>query len=142
MSIYVDSSVLIRALIKGHTQHQPSATWYDAMLRRTELVISTHALAELHNHMTGTYKMPLDYSAFIERSLQQHVRMVSLSIADYNEAIRIGNAHGFTGAMIYDVLHYQAYLKAECAHLAAIDKGTFPRLFSHAPAKLIDPNQT
>ena len=58
MSLLLDTSVLVRVVVRLHPDHRAARGWYAERLADTELFATTHALAETFNVVSGFYRAP------------------------------------------------------------------------------------
>lgn len=112
MTLYLDSSVLVAALIEDEAAHEPCLQ----LLRGKSLVAWTHALAETFATLTGgrlgIRVSPATAAQLIEVSLLPRLRLVELRGRDLVEAIRGSEAAGARGGAVYDLLHLFAARKS------------------------------
>src|SRR5690606_31853082 len=115
-------NVLVAVSIERHPHHEPCHSWMALALARTELLVSTHTLAELYAQLTrkGVGLSPPEARWFVRRYASL-VRVVSLSSTDYLDLIDTAVARRLEGGMIYDMIHAQAARKAQARQIATIN---------------------
>jgi predicted nucleic acid-binding protein len=132
MKVLYDTSVLIAALLVGHSSH--SGAFKALKLSQTRKVhgyLSAHSLAELYSVLTRLPK-PLQVSAdeaqTLVSDLVQYLEVVPLVAEDYFEAISTMVALKLSGGGIFDALIAQAAVKAEVVRLITLNPKDFIRL--------------
>lgn len=138
MTLYLDSSVLVAALVEDEPAHE----YCLGLLRRKGLVAWTHALVETFATLTGGrlgIRVPSAIAAqLIEASLLPRLRLIELGAGDVTEAIRISESAGVRGGAIFDFLHLfaartssaQALYTLNARHFLALARTGDPRIES------------
>jgi predicted nucleic acid-binding protein len=98
--IYLDTGVLVRALLQAHPEHKRCVT-----LLAENAVTSCYSLAELFNTLTGFFKVPNDIAAEAIDSLIDEVKFEQILQSDYLKIVREARRRGIQGGIIYDALH-------------------------------------
>jgi predicted nucleic acid-binding protein len=136
MKLYLDSSVLVAALVEDEPSHEGCLE----LLRRKDLTVWTHALAETFATLTGGrlgIRVPPAIAAqLIEESLLPRLQLVELSAADVKAAIGTSASAGVRGGAIFDYLHLVAARKSTAEtlytlnvrHFAALSRSGDPRI--------------
>lgn len=128
MTCYLDSSVLVAALVEDEPAHEPCV----ALLRRKGLATWSHALAEVHATLTGGrlgIRVPPGVSAqLIDASLAPRLQCIDLASADILESIRATELAGVRGGALFDFLHVAAARKAKATTLFTLDTRGFAAL--------------
>lgn len=132
MKVLYDTSVLIAALLVGHSNH--SAAFKALKMAQTKKVygyLSAHSLAELYSVLTRLPK-PLQVSTdevqTLISDLVQYLEVVPLVAEDYFEAITKMVTLKLSEGGIFDALIAQAALKAEVDGLITLNPKDFMRL--------------
>ena len=138
MSILVDTNLLVAATIEEHVHHEPCVNWIASALARTELLVSTHTLAELYAQLTrrGVELAPSEARWFVRRYVNL-VRVVSLSGRDYLDLMDEAVERQLTSGMIYDMIHAHAARKGGARQIATINVAHFERVW--APSRIVNP---
>jgi len=102
MKDYFDSSVLVGAILNRHPQHKICVEIFEST---PEKFTCAHALAEIFNTLTGTYKISNDIAAQQVLQLRHSISVSPLTLEDYETAISEARQRGIMGAVIYDSLH-------------------------------------
>ena len=117
MKIFLDTSVLVAAVIEQHGDHARAF----ALLERVhsgkdEAVVSAHSLAETYSTLT---KLPSPFRhspeqalLSIEENILKHFKTSSLSGNDYAALLREAAAAGIQGGTIYDAVLMKSAAKA------------------------------
>lgn len=128
MTLYLDSSVLVAALVEDEPAHESCLK----ILRRKDLASWTHALTEVFATLTGGrlgLRVPPALAAeLIENSLVPRLRFVDLGAAEVRSAIRDSEAVGVRGGAIFDFLHLIAARSAAAAALYTLNTRHFVAL--------------
>jgi predicted nucleic acid-binding protein len=108
VTLYLDSSVLVAALVEDEPTHECCLR----LLRAKGLVAWTHALAETFATLTGgrlgIRVSPAIAAQLIEASLLPRLRLIELRGEEVVDAIRGSDAAGVRGGALYDFLHLTA----------------------------------
>ena len=99
---YFDTSVLVGVLLQSHPQHKECFAVFEQTRERGT---SAHALAEVFSTLSAFYKIPNDIAAELTLCLTGRLKVESLTLADYETAIREARQRGVMGGGIYDSLH-------------------------------------
>ena len=121
MKIFLDTNVLVSAVIKQHTFHERSFSVFNSVLAQTnEGSIAAHTLAEMYAVLT---KLPPPFAhtpeqawLSIEQNVLKHFKTISLKRTDYAAVLRQAAAARIKGGTIYDAL------LLKCAEVAAVDR--------------------
>ena len=121
MNVFLDTSVLVSAVIKQHVFHERSFTVLDGVLsRKNEGFISSHSLAEMYAVLT---KLPPPYRhtpeqalLSIEENVLKQFQAISLTGNDYAAFLREAATSGIQGGTIYDAL------LLKCADVSGADR--------------------
>src|SRR5215469_14639781 len=117
MKVFLDTSVLISAVLKQHIFHERSFAVLDGVLcQKTEGIISSHSLAEMYAVLT---KLPSPYRhtpeqalLSIEENVLKHFKTVGLVGSDYVALLREAAGTGIQGGTVYDALLLKVATKA------------------------------
>jgi predicted nucleic acid-binding protein len=99
---FLDTGILVGALVEEHPEH---GVCLSALRQSDRPFTDAHALAETFAALTGFYKVPTGAATELTLTLKQTLAVESLSLADYETAIREARARGVMGGGIYDSLH-------------------------------------
>lgn len=125
MTVFLDSSVLVAALVEDEPQHEACLR----LLERKAVAVWTHALAESFSTLTGGrlgLRVAPDVAAeLIEFSLVPRLRMIDLTATDIRKALRQTSAIGVRGGAFYDYLHLAAARKSAAKALYTLNKRHF-----------------
>jgi predicted nucleic acid-binding protein len=99
---FLDTGILVGALLKAHPQYETCRTALEASTRP---FTNAHALAETFATLTGFYKVPADAATELTLSLCDVISVEALAMADYETAVREARSRGVMGGGIYDSLH-------------------------------------
>lgn len=117
MKVFLDTNVLVSAVIKQHADHERSFVVLERVLAgKDEGSVSAHSLAEMYAVMT---KLPAPYRhtpeqalMSIEENVLKHFKTASLSGADYATLLREAAGTGIQGGTVYDALLLKSAAKS------------------------------
>lgn len=117
MKVFLDTSVLVSAVIKQHVAHERSFGVLDRVQNaKDEGIISAHSLAEMYAVLT---KLPSPYRhtpeqalLSIEENILKHFKTVALSGNEYAALLRDAAGAGIQGGTVYDALLLKVATKA------------------------------
>lgn len=121
MKIFLDTNVLVAAVIKQHVFHERSFAVFESVLdHANEGFVSSHSLAEMYSVLT---KLPSPYRhtpeqalLSIEENVLKHFKAISLKASEYGALLREAAGTGTQGGAIYDAL------LLKCAEVASADR--------------------
>lgn len=134
MISYLDTSVLIPAVIDKHENHQVALNVIGKAMRQGSIVSTTlHTYAELFNTLTRptpakTEILPEDAYELIVNQLGPFLELIELTKEDYEAALKRCADLKLIRSVIYDALHVQAALKAGASVLYTDNLRDFNRL--------------
>jgi predicted nucleic acid-binding protein len=99
---FLDTGILVGALLKSHPEHEVCLTALEDSVRP---FTDAHALAETFATLTGFYKVPTDAAAELTLSLCDSLVVEAMVWVDYEMAILEARSRGIMGGGIYDSLH-------------------------------------
>lgn len=121
MKVFLDTSVLVSAVVQQHVFHERSFPVLErVMAQKDEGIISSHSLAEMYAVLT---RLPSPFRhtpeqawLSIDENVLKHFKTVSLVSADYAAFLREATGSGIQGGKIYDAL------LLKCAARTAADR--------------------
>lgn len=128
--VFFDTSVLVSALIAGHSRHANTFPFLTKVRdKHIDGGMATHTLAELYHVLTAfPVKPPLTPGAvlhMLEVNLLPFFSIVSLSSADYRHALSRSAAQSRRGGSIYDALLLEAARKFKAEEIVTLNKKHF-----------------
>ena len=97
---YLDSSIIVPALLARHPNHQDCFHLVNA-----HAVTSCHALAESFSTLNGQYKVAnFKVTEMIER-FAEVAQLETILPTDYLAVIKEARTRGIQGGLIYDAIH-------------------------------------
>jgi len=129
---FLDTSVVVRAVIENLPDHQEARSYLDRARRGTaDVALSTHALAELFATITALPTRP-QHSPREAQTLVDGVAdlltVTELRYEDYATALDRMVEHDLASGAIYDALHVVAAEKTEAAELVTFNGSDFQRM--------------
>ncbi len=144
MKVLLDTSVLVAALVEPHPEHHRALPWLaKGKSRTTELMISSHTIAELYAVLSTLPVSPRISPGLawrlIHESVEPHVSVVSLSSSDYLTTIKHLSDLGFSGGAVYDALIVNAAQKSEAARIVTFNMNDFKRIWPEGADRIVAP---
>jgi predicted nucleic acid-binding protein len=142
LKVYVDTNVIVAALVEGHSHHVPARDLMTAVWRGDlRATISTHGMAEFYSVLTKTPFSPrihpIAANRLLEESIYPFIETVGYTEDDYRAVIaNIANA-GHLGGMVFDALHLWAAQKADCDRIYTFNVRHFRMLAPEEQARKI-----
>jgi predicted nucleic acid-binding protein len=117
MKLFLDTSVLVSAVVKQHVFHERSFAVLDRIHNeKDEGIVSAHSLAEMYAVLT---KLPVPYRhtpeqalLSIEENVLKHFKTVGLAGSEYAALLREAAGSGIQGGTVYDALLLKSATKA------------------------------
>ena len=117
MKVFLDTSVLVSAVLKQHVDHERSFAVLERVHnKQNEGIISAHSLAEMYAVLT---KLPPPFRhtpeqalLSIEENVLKHFKTISLIGSEYAALLREAAGTRIQGGTIYDVLLLKGATKA------------------------------
>lgn len=117
MKIFLDTSLLVSAVVKQHVFHERSFAVLDRIQNKNdEGIISAHSLAEMYAVLT---KLPPPYRhtpeqalLSVEENVLKHFKTISLAGDDYAALLREAAGSRIQGGTVYDALLLKCAAKA------------------------------
>lgn len=139
MTLYLDSSVLVAALVEDEPAHESCLK----ILRRKDVASWTHALTEVFATLTGGrlgLRVPPALAAeLMDTSLVSRLRFLDLGAAEVSGAIRDAETVGARGGAIFDFLHLVAARRAAATVLYTLNMKHFVALARKGDPKIERP---
>jgi predicted nucleic acid-binding protein len=118
MRVFLDTSVLLAAVLQKHAAHERAFAVLERVQDgRDEGFISAHSLAELYSNLT---KLPPPFRhspeqalLSMEENVVKHFKITSLTGGDYTALVREAALSGIQGGTIYDSILLKCAAKAE-----------------------------
>jgi predicted nucleic acid-binding protein len=133
VTILLDTSVIVAAVVEAHPRHGPSFAWLQKARRGDiDAVIATHSLVETYAVLCSLPVSPRIAPStawtLIDRSVLSCCRPVSLSSPDIRGVVRKASRQGLAGGIIYDALIAEAATKADAARIVTLNPEDFHRV--------------
>jgi predicted nucleic acid-binding protein len=144
VKILFDTSVLVPALIRQHSQHQPARSWLErGQQGEFQFVVGTHTLAELFSLLTR-YPLqprisPRNAFSLIEENVLRSATVIDLSASDYSDVLTTQTRLGNSGGSVYDALIARAAQKAEADILLTLNPRHFARVWPEGEGRIRTP---
>lgn len=139
--IFLDTSILLAAVLEDEGEHEACLR----LMRRKQLAVWTHALAETFSTLTGgrlgLRVSPALAADLIENSLLPRLQTIELSAQEYLAAIREAESAGVRGGALYDFLHLVAARRAGASHIYTLNHRHFSALARGGDPRIETPTQ-
>jgi predicted nucleic acid-binding protein len=135
MTVYLDTSVILPALLQRHENYLPCRDLLQHHLREgDQLVTAAHTCGELYRHLTRNVppfelSPPLADDAILNKLLQI-IGFVEVGLAVYRSAIQRCANLEYRGAIIYDALHLELALSEGATTVYTDNTKDFNRLLT------------
>lgn len=135
MKAFLDTNVLVSAVLKQHVFHERSFTILDRVQGgKDEGFVSAHSLAEMYSVLTN---LPLPYRhtpeqamLSIEENVLKHFKTITLVGNEYASLIRDAAGSQIQGGKIYDALLLKAASKADVNRIYTLNLKHFQSIAS------------
>jgi predicted nucleic acid-binding protein len=142
MKIFLDTNVLVSAVVKQHVDHERSFSVLDRVhAGKDDGSISAHSLAEMYAVLT---KFPLPYRhtpeqalLSIEENVLKYFTTVSFSGSDYASLLREAAGTGIQGGTIYDAILLKSAAKAGVDRVYTLNLKHFQAIASPGVAAML-----
>lgn len=129
MSDYLDSSVIIAALVDSQPHHEECA---EALAAGG--MTSSHALAEAYSILSGRLRLNAQTVSDVLLHNTKKLKIVDLTWTEYSRLLAESPKQGIRGGAIFDALHVAAARKASAKRLLTLDQDFYsfaPDLIHH-----------
>ena len=126
MKEFLDASVLVESCLSQSAKFAAA----DALVNRSEVFTSAHALAEAYATLSGDPRLRLraaDAARMVE-DLANMVTVHALAVEDYRRLIASAPAKGIRGGTIYDALHAETARQCGCKEIHTLNVSHFKRV--------------
>lgn len=139
--IFVDTSVLVAASTSTDKRHEACVELLDAQ-EKGEIYCASHSLAELFNILSGRPRPlrtpPVDAARIVAHTAKR-LRAITLSTAEYVEAVNSLANLGHSGGMIYDALILACARKARAGRIYTLNPRHFRLAAPDLAQKIYEP---
>lgn len=143
MSVLLDTSVLIPALVPALAQHEKAFPHLASAHRgETRLIISSHALAECYSSLTTLPVSPAVTPGQARRLIKENIanvadEIVELGGDEYLKVLQRMTDLGLESGTVYDALHVRCAEKAAADELRTFNGRDFRRMPPTDPTTLV-----
>lgn len=144
MIVFLDTSVVVAALIEGHPQHARCLPFLaKARSGRDPVHVASHSLAEAYSVLTTLPLRPrLSPAAawrLLSEGVERHARLVVLSASDVEDVVRRCSELELPGGIVYDALIARAAVKARADRLVTLNARDFLRAWPEGAGIVTEP---
>ena len=114
MKLFFDTSVLVASFVSGHPHHQASLKLF-APATPKDSACGLHTVAEVFAVLSSlAVKPPIspEQAALFVDEVRLRLTAVSLTVAEYYDALKAASERGLAGGRIYDALLLQCARKS------------------------------
>ena len=142
--VFFDTSVLVAAFVPAHPRHEQAIDRFRrALSGEFQLLTSAHNLAEVYSVLTtlplSPRISPATAARIIRENMEQHVRIVPVTVTDYLDVVHYLGDTGFAGGIVYDALACRAALQAGATLIVTFNPKDFRRLWPDAGIGIEEP---
>jgi predicted nucleic acid-binding protein len=144
VKVAFDTSVLVAALLQGHSQHTLAFRWVQSAMRGPhEGLLATHALAESWAVLTRhpTLQISPANALVMVRSLTQGLRCCIADAEVYDLALARCADGALAGGVVYDALHLQTARAQRAEVLVTFNTKHFARLWTDGDPRIVSPEE-
>ena len=144
MSVLLDTSVLVAAMVESHPAHARALPWLQRIQDGTDTgLVAAHSLAELYAILTTLpvqpHIPPTVAWQLIQHNVLNRFEVVFLSDEDYVAVIDHLSNLGIVGGATYDALILHAAAKANADQVVTLNERDFRRTCPDFADKIISP---
>lgn len=139
MSICIDSSVLVAAMVEGERHHEACR----ALVIGGQVGIYAHGITETFSTLTGgrrAFRLPADLVAeLLKKHFIPRLKVGALSATDVLSALQECKLRGIRGGAVFDYLHLMSASKAGATKFYTLDTSNFQAFHRSGDPEIIDP---
>lgn len=144
MKVLLDTSVLVAALVEPHPEHPRALPWLTkAKLKSSQLVISSHSIAELYAVLSTLPVSPRISPGLawrlIRESIELHASIISLTSSEYLATVKHLSDLGLSGGAVYDALIVKAAQKSGVDRIVTFNINDFKRVWPEGASRIVSP---
>lgn len=144
MKLFLDTSVLVAALVEAHPAHERALPWLQRIKDGSDAgVISAHSLAELYSILTTLPVQPRISPVTAQQLITSNIRstfeIITLTESDYASVIDHLADLGIIGGATYDAVILQAAANADPDQVVTLNEKDFRRVRPDLAPKLMTP---
>ena len=144
MRILFDTSLLVAAVVEGHSAHGVAFPWLQRVKDKADAgVVAAHSLAELYSILTRLPVRPAISPEMAREVITVNVldlcEVVALSAADYVTLLTHLAGLKITGGAVYDALLLHAARKADVDQVVTLNAHDFRRVYPALADKIVSP---
>jgi predicted nucleic acid-binding protein len=137
VKVYLDTSVLVAAVLEDHPHYAPAAALLQSVRgKEVQAVTSAHTLAEFYAVLTRAPFSPRVHPAeawqILEENILAHVQVFALDADQYRQLIHECAQQGCIGGAVYDAIHLRTAQAASCERLYTFNVRDFRELAPEA----------
>lgn len=139
MIAFIDTSVLVAAMIETEDHHQPCRS----LVAKGESHLYSHGIAETFSTLTGgrkTFRLSASVAAeLLDDHFVPRLTITTLTPTEMLRAMRDAEARGVRGGAIFDYLHLAAARKAKAARLYTLNLSNFRAFHRPGDPEIVHP---
>jgi predicted nucleic acid-binding protein len=138
---FLDTSVLVAAMVRSHPQHERALPWLVAGKRRDDdLAVAAHTLAELHAVLTSLPIRPRISPVSAHQLIMENLRdtqWITLDPPDYQVVLKRLADLGLSGGVVYDALIARCAEKCGADKLVTLNPTDFRRVWPEGADRIV-----
>ena len=144
MRILFDTSLLVAAVVEGHSAHAVAFPWLQRVKDKTDAgVVAAHTLAEMYSILTRLPVRPAVSPEIAREVITVNVldtcEVVALSAVDYVTLLNHLAGLKIAGGAVYDALLLHAARKADVDQVVTLNAHDFRRVYPALADKIVSP---
>lgn len=144
MRVFLDTSVLIAAMLKGHPSHAVALSWLQRIQQRTDVgLVAAHSLAESYAVLTRLPQHPRISPGLAVQLIKVNVlatcEVIALSASEYRTLLDHLSEVQVAGGAVYDALLLHAAQKANVEQIVTLNEAHFRRVYPALASKTVAP---
>jgi predicted nucleic acid-binding protein len=142
--VFLDTSVLVAAMIESHPHHPRALPWLQRVRARKDTgVIAAHSIAEVYAILTRLPLQPRISPRLAQHLIQQNMldicEIIALTASEYQTFIEHVAANQIQGGATYDALILHTAAKGTVDQVLTFNIEDFRRVYPVLAPKVIEP---
>ena len=142
MRVFLDTSVFVAAMLKGHPSHAAALSWLRKIQQGTDVgVVAAHSLAESYAVLTRMPQHPRISPAMAVQLIKTDVlatcEVIALSASEYATLLDHLAKVQVAGGAVYDAVLLYAAQKANVEQIVTLNEAHFVRVYPALADKVV-----
>lgn len=144
MKVFLDTSVLVAAMVEAHPAHEKSLLWLQRIKKGVDSgLVSAHSVAELYAILTTLPVKPRISPVIAHKLIQLNVfdlcKVAPLAAEDYRTVTRHLSEEGIIGGVTYDAIILYTAIKEKADRVVTLNESDFRRIYPQLAEQIISP---